>query len=76
MVARPIEVSTEIHPYDVVPARSLGLPAEHPHGVLIRALLRAVRRLRVRRGRVPEVGLEPASEPIGASDERPWPHAA
>jgi hypothetical protein len=52
MVARPTEVSTDIHPYDVVPTHSLGLPPMNPHGWLASALLRVVHRVGARHGGV------------------------
>ena len=54
MVARPTEVSTDIHPYDVVPTHPLELPRKNPHGWLASALLRAVHRVGARHGRVSE----------------------
>lgn len=54
MVARPTEVSTDIHPYDVVPTHPLELPPKYPHGWLASALLGAVHRVGTRRRRVSE----------------------
>jgi hypothetical protein len=77
MVARPTEVSTDIHPYEVLPTRPLDIPAKAAHGRLASALLAAAHRVGASRDGMRDAELRTARrEPVEAQGERIWHHAA